>query len=162
MTARTTLVAASLVTLLALSPSVASADDASDIKAALTKYDAAFTAKDLAGLAAFYHPEVTIYEGGGINRGWVDYRDHHLGPEMNEFLSVTFAHSNVTVNSLGAGVAYVAAEYSIKAKMKEREVDGGGLATLIMLKGTDGAWRIRHSHTSSRRRPAAPAPTPYD
>jgi hypothetical protein len=25
--------------------------------------------------AASYHPDVTIYEGGGINNGWIDYRD---------------------------------------------------------------------------------------
>lgn len=33
----------------------------------------------LESLAGFYHSEVTIYEGGGINNGWMDYRDRHLG-----------------------------------------------------------------------------------
>ena len=42
---------------------------------------AAFVAKDLKKLATFYHPDVTIYEGAGINNGWADYRDRHLGPE---------------------------------------------------------------------------------
>jgi ketosteroid isomerase-like protein len=40
-------------------------------------YDARFNAKDLDKLAAFYHPDVTIFEGGGVNRGWAGYRDHH-------------------------------------------------------------------------------------
>ncbi len=35
-------------------------------------YDAAFKSKDLEKLATFYHPDVTIYEGAGINNGWAD------------------------------------------------------------------------------------------
>ena len=64
------------------------ADDVADIKQLLTSYDEAFNAKSMDRLAAFYHPDVTIFEGGGVNRGWADYRDHHLGPEMAEFQKV--------------------------------------------------------------------------
>ena len=56
--------------------------------------DAAFNAKDLDKLATFYHPDVTIYEGGGVNNGWVDYRDRHLGPELKSFENLQFSHSN--------------------------------------------------------------------
>jgi uncharacterized protein YcnI len=46
---------------------------AATIEAWLKSYDAAFLAKDLDKRAAFYHPDVTIYEGGGINRRrWVN------------------------------------------------------------------------------------------
>ena len=137
------------------------ADDTTDIQRFLTAYDEAFNAKSLDRLGVLYHPDVTIFEGGGVNRGWADYRDHHLGPEMKEFLTVSFAHSSVVAHSLGTDkrTAYVTSEYSLKAQMKERVVDVGGLETLILLKGDDGTWRIRHSHTSSRRRPA-PTPTP--
>jgi hypothetical protein len=38
----------------------------------LDSYDAAFTAKDLEKLGTFYHQDVTIYEGGGVNNGWAD------------------------------------------------------------------------------------------
>ncbi len=137
------------------------ADDAADITRFLADYDAAFNAKSMDRLAAFYHPDVTIFEGGGVNRGWADYRDHHLGPEMTEFTTVSFVHTDIVSHVLGADkrTAYVTSEYGLKARMKDREVDAGGLETLILLKGDDGAWRIRHSHTSSRRRPAA-TPTP--
>ena len=49
----------------------AQAADASgtDIESWLKGHDAAFNAEDLGKLAAFYHGEDTIYEGGGIN--WV-------------------------------------------------------------------------------------------
>jgi ketosteroid isomerase-like protein len=132
--------------------------DAAAIEAWLRGYDAAFNAKDLDKLATFYHPDVTIYEGGGINNGWVDYRDRHLGPELKAFENLQFGHSNTKVTVLPGGQsAYATSEYSIKAKMGEREVDSRGLETLVLLKGTDGSWKIRHSHTSSRpaRRPGA-------
>lgn len=104
---------------------------------------------------------MTIFEGGGVNRGWADYRDHHLGPELKEFEGLEFAHENVVSHLLGPDgrTAYVTAEYRLKARMKDRDVDSGGLATLVLVKGADGAWKIRHSHTSGRRRPTAgPAP----
>jgi len=123
----------------------------------LAAYDQAFNAKDLAKLATFYHPDVTIYEGGGINRGWADYRDHHLGPELKGFENLQFAHANVQATVLEGGkAAYVTSDYSLKAKMGARDIDSGGLETLILVQDGSGAWKIRHSHTSARRRaPAA-------
>ena len=135
----------------------AAGGDAAAIEAWLKGYDAAFMAKDLEKLATFYHPDVTIYEGGGINNGWADYRDHHLGPELKAFENLQFGHTNTKVTVLPGGQsAYATSEYTIKAKMGERLLDSGGLETLVLVKGADGTWKIRHSHTSSRpRRPPA-------
>jgi ketosteroid isomerase-like protein len=134
----------------------AAGGDAAAIEAWLKGYDAAFMAKDLEKLATFYHADVTIYEGGGINNGWADYRDHHLGPELKAFENLQFAHTNTKVTVLPGGQsAYATSEYAIKAKMGERQLDSGGLETLVLVKRADGSWQIRHSHTSSRpaRRP---------
>jgi ketosteroid isomerase-like protein len=54
----------------------------------------------------------------------------------------------------------VTAEYRLKATISGKVVEAEGLETLLLLKGADGSWRIRHSHTSSRRRPAAPSAKP--
>lgn len=116
-------------------------------------YDAAFTAKNLDGLATMYHPDVTVYEGGGINPGWADYRDRHLGPELRSFMNLQFSHDSVTVQMLGPDAAYVTANYSLSRTVDEREVTSGGLATYVLIR-QDGRWIIRHSHTSARRRPA--------
>jgi len=123
-----------------------------DIKDFFKAYDAAFNARDLAKLATMYHADVTIFEGAGINRGWVDYRDNHLGPELRSFQDLEFAHSNIVVHALGDSGAYVTADYSIKYKTGERSVDSGGIATHILVR-EQGAWRIRHSHTAARRAP---------
>jgi uncharacterized protein (TIGR02246 family) len=114
-------------------------------------YDAAFNARDMNKLATLYHPDVTIFEGSGINRGWADYRDNHLGPEMKSFENLQWAHGNIVVHMLGESAAYVTADYSIKYKSGERSVDGGGIATHVLVK-EQGQWKIRHSQTASRRR----------
>jgi len=145
------------VTKLSASAVGGQSNDAAAVEAWLKGYDAAFNAKDLDKLATFYHPDVTIYEGGGINNGWIDYRDRHLGPELKSFENLQFGHSNAKVIVLPGGQsAYATSEYSIKAKMGDRQLDSGGLETLVLVKSSDGTWKIRHSHTSSRaRRPQA-------
>lgn len=127
--------------------------EAAVIEKWLAEYDAAFNAKDLEKLGTFYHPDVTVYEGGGINNGWADYRDRHLGPELKEFQNLQFGHTNRRIHVLGDGrTAYAVSGYWIKAKMGERDIDSSGLETLILVKGDDGRWKIRHSHTSARAR----------
>lgn len=124
-----------------------------EVVAFFKAYDAAFTAKNLDSLATMYHPDVTVYEGGGINPGWADYRDRHLGPELKSFENLSFAHNNVKVMMLGADAAYVTADYSLGRSVDGRQVTSGGLATYVLIR-QDGRWIIRHSHTSARRRPA--------
>ena len=152
------LVAIGLLALVLATPSLAQTSDneAAAIAAWLKGYDGAFLAKDLDRLATFYHPDVTIYEGTGINHGWTDYRDRHLGPELKAFSNLQFAHSNYQVTVLpGDQSAFVTSRYTIKAKMGERDLDSEGLETLVVVKLPDGSWKIRHSHTSSRaRRPS--------
>lgn len=137
---------------------VAAAQDESRVVSQwLASYDAAFNAKDLEKLATFYHPDVTVYEGAGINNDWADYRDRHLGPELKAFQNLQFAQSDIAVTvHPGGQSAYATSRYTIKAKMGERDVDSEGLATYVLIKTPDGRWQIRHSHTSGRaRKPGA-------
>lgn len=135
--------------------SSAAPGEVAKIEAWLKSYDDAFNAKDLDKLGAFYHPEVTIYEGGGIDKGWASYRDGHLGPELKAFENLQFGHGERQIQILGDRSAYVVSSYTLKAKMGDRSIDSGGLETLVLIKDGAGAWKIRHSHMSSRpRRPA--------
>ena len=152
-----------LLLALAVAAAVAPEDAPAGARALLAEYETAFAAKDLDRLGRLYHPEATIYEGGTIDRGWVSYRDHHLGPELREMEAPRLSHTDVTVRALGPDAAYVAAEYRLVGRIKGRDLDAGGLETLILVR-EGGAWRIRHSHISSKRRPgsaASPAPSPH-
>jgi len=147
----------STLALLIALPSFAAAQtgsgDSAAVEAWLKGYDAAFMAKDLDRLATFYHPDVTIYEGAGINNGWADYRDRHLGPELKSFVNLQFGHTETKVTIMPGGQsAYATSRYTIKAKMGDRDLDSEGLETLVLVKMSDGAWKIRHAHTSGRAR----------
>src|SRR5712691_5997393 len=113
---------------------------APDIRAWLEQYETALNARDLDRLAHFYHPDVTIYEGGGVNTGWADYRDHHLGPELGEMEGLRLTHANVQVQPLGSAAAYVISEYRLRARVRDQDVDATGLETLILVRGQDGRW----------------------
>lgn len=157
MTRRSMMVIACALALLpARMASQGTATDATAVQEWLKGYDPAFLAKDLDKLATFYHPDVTIYEGTGINNGWADYRDRHLGPELKAFSNLQFGHTETKVTMMPGGQsAYATSRYTIKARMGERDLDSEGLETLMLARMPDGAWKIRHSHTSSRpRRPA--------
>jgi len=133
-------------------PSATAQSSSTELIEFFKAYDVAFNSKDMDKLAAFYHPDVTVFEGSGINRGWADYRDNHLGPEMKSFETLQWAHSSVVGHLLGESSAYVTAEYSIKYKARERNVDIGGIATYVLVR-EQGRWKIRHSHTAARRTP---------
>lgn len=126
-----------------------------EVVAWLKAYDTAFDSREVEKLTPFYHPDVTIFEGGSVDVGWAAYRDHHLGPELKEMEGLAFTHSNVVVHALGCDglTAYVTAEYRLRARIGGRDVDAEGLETLILMKDDADAWKIRHSHTSSKRRP---------
>jgi uncharacterized protein (TIGR02246 family) len=146
-TARIATVAAVLAGVVSLSAQSRESEVLTFFKA----YDAAFNARDIDKLATMYHADVTIFEGSGINRGWVDYRDNHLGPELKSFQDLVWSHSNIVVHMLGDASAYVTADYAIKYKSGDRVVDSGGIATHVLVK-EQGNWTIRHSHTAARRR----------
>ena len=131
--------------------------EAGEIEAWLQGWDAAFVAKDVDKLATFYHPDVTIFEGAGVNNGWADYRTEHLIPELKAFSNLQFAHTDIKATILPGGQsAYATSRYTIKGKFGDRELDNEGLETLVLLKMPDGSWKIRHSHTSGRPRRPAP------
>jgi ketosteroid isomerase-like protein len=130
----------------------AQSQDAS-VLAFFKTYDTAFSARDLTKLAALHHADVTRYEGSFVNTGWADYRDNHLAAEFKDRKSQEFVHSNIVVHMLGDNAAYVTADYLLKYPSADRTVESGGIATMILVK-EGGAWKLRHHHTASRRRPA--------
>ena len=114
-------------------------------------YDAAFVAKDLQKLGAMYTADTTVFEGGGVNDGWADYRDAHIGPELKMYADLKFSTHDIVPHLIGNDGAYVTAEYTIHAKTGDKVSDGGGLATYLLVK-QNGAWKIKHTHTSSKKR----------
>lgn len=109
-------------------------------------------AGDLTPLDALYASGrgVHIIEGAGVNHGWVEYRDHHLVPELEAFEDFTYRWHSIEPRVVG-DLAYAAFQYELEARTERGPVAVVGRGTAI-LERIDGAWRIVHTHTSGRTR----------
>ena len=122
---------------------------------------AAFEKGDVEALNKFWANDewVSVFESGGADIGWANYRDHHLIPEMKELKNTKHALSDIRVRVSGK-IAWATFKYSLAGDIKERHVDVNGLGTAV-LEERNGRWLIVHRHTSARRRaPATPTASP--
>ena len=99
---------------------------------------------------------VSVFESGGADIGWANYRDHHLIPEMKELKNTKHTLSDIKVRVAGK-TAWATFKYSLSGDLKERHIDVNGLATAVLEERND-RWLIVHRHTSARRRAPSPAP----
>ena len=125
--------------------------DAADVASALDAYAAAITSKSIAAVGEWVTDDFLIFEGAGVNRGWVDYRDHHLGPELEMFNAIDYQLSDVEAEASG-NLGWASFRYSVHIEMPERVSDSTGVGTAVLVKGDDGRWRLRHLHTTPERR----------
>lgn len=109
-------------------------------------------AKDLAGLDTLYAPDawVRVIEGAGVNKGWVDYRDHHLGPELKEMENFRYRYYEIEPQVRG-NVAWASFRYDLAADTPRGHAEAEGRGTAV-LEQRNGRWLVVHLHTSGRRK----------
>lgn len=137
----------------------ASAPQSADAQRVVRTMQALFAAaerNDMAALDTLYAGDsLLVIEGAGINRGWKDYRDNHLGPELKEFKNFKYRPFEIEARVVG-DVAWVTYRYAISADMGERKLDSVGRGTAI-LERRGAKWVVRLTQTGSRaRRPNDP------
>lgn len=125
---------------------------ADSVGAVVTSLAAHYQSGDLdaAGMLFAEGRGVHIIEGAGANHGWIDYRDHHLGPELKAFKNFMYSVSAVEPTVIGEA-GYAAFRYELSADTKSGKIASEGRGTAVMRR-TPAGWRIVHMHTSGRRR----------
>ncbi|MBL0889468.1 MAG: nuclear transport factor 2 family protein [Gemmatimonadaceae bacterium] len=114
---------------------------------------------DLAALDSMYAGDsLIVMEGAGINRGWTDYRDHHLAPELKEFRNFRYRPFEIEARVSGT-MAWANFRYALMADLPDRKVDAVGRGTAI-LERRGNRWIVRLTHTASRARRAGDPPMP--
>ena len=133
-----------------------------DARAAVHTIEALFAAAergDMGALDTLYAGDsLLVIEGAGINRGWRDYRDNHLAPELKEFKSFRYRPFEIEARVVG-DLAWVTYRYAIAAAMEARTIDAVGRGTAI-LERREAKWVVRLTHTASRARRATDPPMP--
>jgi ketosteroid isomerase-like protein len=120
---------------------------------------AAAERSDLAALDSIYAGDsLLVIEGAGINRGWTDYRDHHLAPELKEFQNFRYRPFEIEARVSG-DLAWAIFRYALTADMPDRKVDVVGRGTAI-LERRGNRWIVRLTQTASRARRESDPPMP--
>lgn len=92
-------------------------------------------------------------ESGGQNPGLDSLVNHHVEPEKDAFEYMNLDFSNIEIHFEGAnkGFAWAIADSRFKAKAKKsgKMYDKNGYQTFLFRK-IDGAWKVVHTHSSSR------------
>ncbi len=120
------------------------------VLATVSAYRSAIAEGSLDKLGSVVEPELTVLEGMHLNRGWADYRDNHIGPEMKEWKAFRVADPSVIDVSVAGDWAYAVsrATYTIVLPAKTVVLES---AETFVLRRRDGSWRVRHVHSSSRK-----------
>lgn len=112
---------------------------------------------DLAALDSIYAGDsLLVIEGAGINRGWTDYRDNHLAPELKDFQNFRYRPFEIEARVSG-NLAWATFRYALTADLANGKADVVGRGTAI-LERHGNRWIVRLTQTASRaRRPSDPA-----
>lgn len=113
---------------------------------------------DLVALDSIYAGDsLLIIEGAGINRGWTDYRDNHLAPELKEFANFRYRPFEIEARVSG-NLAWATFRYALTADLPNNgKADVVGRGTAV-LERHGNRWIVRLTQTASRaRRPSDPA-----
>lgn len=89
-------------------------------------------------------------ESGGQNLGLDDLIDHHVEPEGDALEGLDLVFSNLQTHIAGDS-AWAIADVEVKALVRRdgRQIHNRGFETFI-LRRIDGAWKVVHTHSSSR------------
>ncbi|MBI3288083.1 MAG: nuclear transport factor 2 family protein [Elusimicrobia bacterium] len=131
-------------------PAAKAANGEAAVLAAVSAYRSAIAVGSLDKLAAIVEPDLSVQEGMHLNRGWADYRDNHIGPEMKEWKEFRVTDPSTVEVTVAGDWAYVLsrATYTIVLPGKAVVLDS---AETFVLRRREGAWRVRHVHSSSKK-----------
>lgn len=125
--------------------------DEQDVMTTIQAVFAATERADYAALDSLYAGDaLTIIEGAGIDRGWSEYRDHHLKPELQAFKSLVYRPFDIEAHVAGMS-AWAIFRYDLKIEMEDQAVDNVGRGTAILERRGE-RWVVRHMQTASRPR----------
>ena len=116
----------------------------------VTAFHAALAQGDSVGALQLLDPRVVIFESGDAEMSRDEFASHHLGTDMRYAAStkreVTEIHSEMR-----GDMAIVISRNAVTGTFGDRDINSRGAETMV-LRRSDGDWRIVHIHWSSRRR----------
>ena len=116
----------------------------------LDRYREAMEARSIEKLAAVVAPDLVVLEGTYKNVGWDDYRDNHIGKEMQEWKRFRVSDPKVVRVERSDSLAYVIVEETDEIETASGTTRLRVAQTFVLKRGLDG-WRIHHLHLSAKK-----------
>ncbi len=142
-------------------PRAVNSADTAQVRAVIQAVFSAAERQDIAALDTLYAGDsLTVIEGAGINRGWADYRDHHLVPELREMKGLEYRPEDIVVHIRG-DLAWALFQYTLVAESGGHTADVVGRGTAIFERrnaARGSSWVMRHIQTGGRARRATDPP----
>ncbi len=126
---------------------IASQRDEQGPAAVVDAFSAALRAGDATVVERLMAPDVIIAESGGVERSFAEYASHHMPADMAFTAAVPFTleHRDVIVEG---DMATVISRGQVHGQFRDRAIHSNSMETMV-LRRTDGHWRIVHIHWSS-------------
>lgn len=121
--------------------------DSADVARVVESFHAALAAGDREAAMRLLAPDAIIQESGGVETR-ADYEGHHLPGDIEFARAVPSTRGPITVTIVG-DAAWTSGTSVTKGTFRTRAINSVG-AELMVLSRTNGAWRIRAIHWSSR------------
>ena len=112
------------------------------------RFSAALVAGDQAAVAQLVNPDVLIFESGNVESSRAEYEGDHMLADMAFLAALEVELISRKVIELGNNGAVVSSRSRLFGHYKDRDIDVLSTETLV-LKKTNGKWRIVHIHWSS-------------
>lgn len=116
--------------------------------AAADDLHAAIASGDTKGIEDILDPQVLIFESGGVESSLEEYASHHMNSDMDFMAGMNrkVLGREVFVDD---DLAVVTTRSRLTGMFNEEAMDLFSLETLL-LNQTEGEWKVRHIHWSSR------------
>lgn len=123
------------------------------------RYFEAMQSLDLDAAGKLFSVTSSVFESGGREGSWTEYREHHIGPENDQIKSFKIIRGEPeTAASRDSSMAFVAWPIEYRIDLKDgKVVESRGTVTFMLVREGASEYRIRHLHWSSRRKPTVPA-----
>ncbi|MDF7815547.1 MULTISPECIES: nuclear transport factor 2 family protein [Hymenobacter] len=137
---------------------VAFSTDEAAVRAVLHQYQQAVQKLDTTGTTRLFVPNSVVLESGSREGTYAHYRDHHLGPELKEFNSFTYADYKADV-TVDGNYAFATESYTYtiglkkdpKAKTAPAPIKRRGVASSVLRKNAAGQWQFVSTHNSAHK-----------
>ncbi len=110
-------------------------------------FHAAINSGDAVQARMLLDDAVVIFEGGGVERSADQYASHHMKSDMAFLANMKITSQEHQVKTM-TDMAISIARNNIQGMYKDKNIDINSMETIV-LKKTDGNWRIIHIHWSN-------------